>query len=64
MAVELAHREVYAPSVNSIVKMPSAMDIGFQYLAAKPVRNNEGRHAALSSSRIVAMRRFHERLLG
>src|SRR3954449_723181 len=44
-AVELTHREVDALSIDPVVEMPDAVDIGLQDLAAKLVMNDERRHA-------------------
>jgi len=52
-AVELAHREVDAPAVNLIVKMPCAVDISLRDVTAEFVMDNKGRDPALSGGRVI-----------
>src|SRR6266496_1519299 len=54
-AVELTHREVYVPSIDAVVEMPGAVDIGLQDFAAELVMNDERRHAALAGCRVVML---------
>jgi hypothetical protein len=49
---ELTHREIPAPSVDLILEVPVAVDIGLEDVAAEDVLHNEGSNTALAASAV------------